>query len=813
MTISFDKEHRYSENVRFQLRVSLRNRSNESNKAEIMVQGIIVARVVEFIMDDKVPDLSVGDEEEELPADPGTTLRLPALSYPNDLSAHPLKCNTWFKMQNAFDTPIQCRLELLQKLQFRHLVQISLLSRITNRKIPRNQVSLAVDESFDVRTVMQLKPNVSLPEDLQLNKYYQVATILVTAHCGQDGEQSSRAVTVYGKLTRGQHFSLSCRRLTFFMEDVDHEDLKHESGGPPAEDAEVVRKERRQGTDPMEISKPSTRVSARKRLEIGTEEQSFKINNLSDTMPLHFETSVTSVYNKGLNLLLHVDDSEDEDVITDTICPHVFPQTGTVSPGSSKVVRVGLRNYTDFVAKFSLDESQILQDAEAMQVAVTDDMGNKETIEVVLTGEDRRGLGPDPLVPDLQLSPEERPQGNPSSCSRALSILLSQMNMVNFVLGLAELVKQDSISGFSNIYGTEARVSQDEDEEEEGVQAQEEDYMRMPLPVVESKKLPELVLRGCTPVAGSTSRFVLDLGQRSLGSKDIDWMVSLSGMFHDLSQSDSLSFKLYTIDKADGQWLRLSQNGGKLTSSQQKKLNVTLNFTAIALGTFSTFLIVENTSNAADILVTRIHMQVVSSASLLSSPAALPALAQRLPENALFSLLAAGTTSPYLHDVPSNSAVVTSMSDVSINLGHIVPGWWSASHSFVIANNTGISLPFLLSHADLTDGELKFSLELHALSDVSRVLVAPFSQTRVFLFVRTNQPLIGAKVLVSCELIRDNVQVIPVEAVCAPPPVLQVARLRANGQQMQVVSKNIDVHFHVLLDKVSSTLGGYCMEG
>ena len=778
VTISFDKLHRYGDNERFSLKVNLRNRSNEANRAEIMVRGVIVARVVEFIMDDKLPDLSIDDDdEEELVADPGNSLRLPPLSYPNDLSTHPLKCNAWFKMQNAFDTPIQCRLELLEKLQFRHLIDISLLSRITNRKIPRNQVSLAVDESFDVRTVIQLKANVALPSDLQLNKYYQVATILVTAHCGQAGEQSSRAVTVYGKLTRGQHFSLSCRRLTFFMVDVEPKQQTIAKAVGPGEEEESSE----EGPDVTEISKPSTKVSARKTLEVGTEEQSFKINNLSNSMSLTFGVSVTSVYHKGLNLLLRTED--DEEVITDTICPSVHPQTGTVAPGSYKTIRVGLCNYTDFVAKFSLDEREMLVDAEVMQVVINDDMGNKETIEVVLTGEDRRGLGPDPVVPDLQLSPEHRPQG------------------------LAGLVRQDSKSTLSDVYNDSGNSQDDGDD---GVRSQDsgkDRSTRMPLPVVESKKLPELVMRGCTPVAGSTSRFVLDLGQRSLGTKDIDWVVSLSAMFHDLSRSDSLSFKLYTVDKADGQWLRLSQNGGKLTSSQQRKLNVTVNFSALTLGTFSTFLIVENTSNPSDVLVTRILMQVVSSAPYLPDPSALPVLSQRLTQNALFSLLVAGRSSVFIHDAASGStnAEVNGFAaqGVSLNLGTLVPGCWSGSYSFVVANNTGIPLPFLLSHSDMQGGELKFSLELHSLTDVRRVLVAPFSQTRVYIFVRVSQPLVMTSVHVSCELIRDHVQTIPVEARCAAKPVLQFTQ-QTSGEEMAVVSKNLEVHFHVLLDKVIS---------
>ncbi|CAM9717041.1 unnamed protein product, partial [Discosporangium mesarthrocarpum] len=107
--------------------------------------------------------------------------------------------------------------------------------------------------------------------------------------------------------------------------------------------------------------------------------------------------------------------------------------------------------------------------------------------------------------------------------------------------------------------------------------------------------LPQIELRGCTPIGKDSSRYEINLGQQLAHPSSIEWGASLGLL------PCPLEYRLYTLHGADAEWLTLGHKEGVLWEADVKE--VTIYFNRSRLGVFSTYVVVENLANPADFKV------------------------------------------------------------------------------------------------------------------------------------------------------------------------------------------------------------------
>ncbi|XP_024391254.1 uncharacterized protein [Physcomitrium patens] len=265
-------------------------------------------------------------------------------------------------------------------------------------------------------------------------------------------------------------------------------------------------------------------------------------------------------------------------------------------------------------------------------------------------------------------------------------------------------------------------------------------------------KLPVLGLRGCTAVNGSSLCYEFNLGQQNISScGHRHWNLILVG-----DQERPISYRLCTISDGDAGWLSISSSSGIVQALRQNI--VKLSFSTKAMGVYSTYLVVENFDNPADIKTVHLSMEVV-------------ALKNARPEAPLvpfFDVLVQGNRAE----------------GVAIDMAEIYYNFWYRNQSFVILNEASVAMEFLLSstldHNDST--ELNFSLENSSLKRFSSVTVDAKSSIRLWIHFCIAAPKeellmedvcdeLRATIFVNCRLVKDYQRCIPFRAKCRYPQI------------------------------------------
>eukprot|EP01052_Picozoa_sp_SAG31_P005553 SAG31_NODE_245_length_19224_cov_10.210614_7_plen_3161_part_00 len=233
-----------------------------------------------------------------------------------------------------------------------------------------------------------------------------------------------------------------------------------------------------------------------------------------------------------------------------------------------------------------------------------------------------------------------------------------------------------------------------------------------------------LVLQGCTPVAYSSHRFQIDLGQQALSSdKIVSWELSLSNM-----SAEAQEYRIFPMADVSN-WMTLSHTRGFVNPLSSTKVMLSLRVNK--LGKYSTYLVLENCANSADLQTVQIRMEVV---------------AQSLAWKDAFDVIIDGKSSWQSTPV--------------INLGNCFIGREYRNRSFVICNNSHQKLDFVVkgNMEESDEFALDFSLTNTSLKKFRSLTIPAQSSQRVYMFFRVHDGSpVGTHELdisVSCRLIK-----------------------------------------------------------
>jgi hypothetical protein len=242
------------------------------------------------------------------------------------------------------------------------------------------------------------------------------------------------------------------------------------------------------------------------------------------------------------------------------------------------------------------------------------------------------------------------------------------------------------------------------------------------IPPLSNLSIPKLFLRGVSPCLPYLDQYEINLGQQFQNTDSTDWTLS----FENLSTETKLRYRISTLSPDDSQWISLAQSGGVINPSGTASL--ILYFSLRQVGVFATYLIIENLTNPSDTCVIRTSVQVVQDWRRRNI------FSEKDDENSQQKDLFLIESSQILRDpglfretILSWNSLETTMNrrrayirspptiDFSnrttqvIDFGQVFIGQRYTRRSFVIVNQTDITLDFQLS-SNISPRELSFSL-------------------------------------------------------------------------------------------------------
>jgi hypothetical protein len=274
----------------------------------------------------------------------------------------------------------------------------------------------------------------------------------------------------------------------------------------------------------------------------------------------------------------------------------------------------------------------------------------------------------------------------------------------------------------------------------------------------------QFALKGCAQVVGDLNRFELNCGQFSPSSEPYVRRLTLENRsnvpieykcIRIRPRNSALDIGSADVRAQEEVWLTISRSGGVLAPSGERGGSQTLVLTMQRdhVNVYSAYLVFE-AGDGCEVKTVRLLMEVVADG-------ATPGIA-----DSYFSMLCDGRGADSRF----------------IDFGTIMLGQLYRHRSFVIRNNSNVTLEFMLS-SDLPEAsrsELTFSLTNAVLRKTSRVIVPPKARRRVFLLYRpmwepSDPPEtdLEAKrvfnVRVTCRLVKDYQGNIRIISECRPP--------------------------------------------
>ncbi|KAG5179043.1 hypothetical protein JKP88DRAFT_350052 [Tribonema minus] len=194
--------------------------------------------------------------------------------------------------------------------------------------------------------------------------------------------------------------------------------------------------------------------------------------------------------------------------------------------------------------------------------------------------------------------------------------------------------------------------------------------------------LSVLELRGCTPIAADATRYEINVGQQLVNPSSMEW-------------------------ETDVEWLTLGNSKGTLAAGKSQAVTLYLNRTR--MGVFSTYMVMENARNPADLKFVRVEMEVV----------------QQTHEGQQLARLFQVLVSPF------TTGAAQQEQGLVMNFGDVYEGKLYNRRSFVILNSSAMPLEFQLS-SSLSPSELNFSLSAVTLKQFKSVTIEANSKLQVF---------------------------------------------------------------------------------
>jgi len=301
------------------------------------------------------------------------------------------------------------------------------------------------------------------------------------------------------------------------------------------------------------------------------------------------------------------------------------------------------------------------------------------------------------------------------------------------------------------------------DEEHTEEEMDEEDDAGLPHRVI-SPILPEIMLRGCTPLGEDNTRFELSIGQRVRDGGYVQWELAVEN-----ASPHPLDWCLVMCDPGSKEWLTLSRVAGTL-NSQHDTATVMLTVSTAHVGSYTTYLQLLNLMSPGDIKIVKVTMEVVTFNQVGGDR-----------EDPFFSIV--------LHGSAGDQGSTPTITIPHAQLDHLY-----CDRSFVIRNTSSAPLQFFLNSdlkADRSNSILFFSLSCNSVRKFKSIVVEPNSRQRIYIFYRPhpkeadsmtslhktgpNRPdedsyiVERLKIFVHCRLIKDHRKVLVLEATMMKP--------------------------------------------
>lgn len=272
--------------------------------------------------------------------------------------------------------------------------------------------------------------------------------------------------------------------------------------------------------------------------------------------------------------------------------------------------------------------------------------------------------------------------------------------------------------------------------------------------------LPLFSLRGCKKVVDFdfNGLYELDLGQQDISTVPLIKRLTIENI-----SLTRVGYNIRGICETDKNWMIFSRNDGILESSRSLAMQshtINLTFMISMVGSFSTYLVIENTFNLADSKTVRINLEVVVKQNIKRSMVAANLGSAGPVSNRVFDV--------YSHAIPYRDA---------IEMGDLILGKFYTARSFVICNHESVPLAFSVKHDfDGFDGEINFSLSRNTPRLFKSTQIEPESQVKIYIWFfpgASKRPIskvpvrqIKFNIYVNCRLVKDYQKIVQFSANC-----------------------------------------------
>eukprot|EP00743_Colponemidia_sp_Colp-15_P010332 GILK01011366.1.p1 GENE.GILK01011366.1~~GILK01011366.1.p1 ORF type:complete len:1105 (-),score=175.64 GILK01011366.1:100-2979(-) len=269
-------------------------------------------------------------------------------------------------------------------------------------------------------------------------------------------------------------------------------------------------------------------------------------------------------------------------------------------------------------------------------------------------------------------------------------------------------------------------------------------------PVRHASMEPLLILKGCSSTGDN--RYEINMAQQTYSTSSREWELTLENGCEGIAP---IEYRVYLLNDVDETWLTLSRTCGVLQQFREFH-SLTVLASTSQLGVFSTYIVIENRCNPSDIKMIRVRLEVVAS---YNPDGTVMGTEGKLPSD-YFTVLIDGSDllSLYCRESIAQdskerdralSTVSTSVPEREkdrdktwpvIDFGDVFYNVRYTNRSFVIVNNSNLSMDFILSRKvksprTLQTGnlELNFSLSSTVMRPCETVTVDAKNSLRVYL--------------------------------------------------------------------------------
>lgn len=712
-------------------------------------------------------------------------ISLPPLYHPN--TPQSLPCDNWFSIVNTSDYDVKFEAGFDLAPDIAQFVRVEILSRFSNSPLV-GTMTLAPRGSIEVRVRAYARDDSRLPsqgpncnyllnpDGLTFGKIWvtmkQIAGMqaqLERPEAGQGEENdglpaviSGRRITedipVRGSIIEGPTFALSDRRLELknaFVSDSDGSDDDFNEDG-----ASKNRKKQ---------AKEGRRASRKADQDYSGRKESVVITNMSPSFPLEFM----------VNIEYPMEFPSGTDIIK--ISPLDDNKCGVVSPGESYVLQVELadvnvRGVSEDVKIHFWDMKSLNKQRQTVYVSIVEDVRVPRPLSI------------EPRTTTTRRSDVANTE------ERYLEKVDSQHDIRDG--SDAELLQDDvsevlsAVSAHSNTSLTERQPI---------VSATTVENM-VPPSAVRRQTQGRISLRGCKRVSDVRGGFdlsflyELDLGQQDLGSNTISKKITLEN-----TSSEPIMYRIRMLNDSDRSWIVFSRNEGVLEANRSGgntsggttpwSNSITINFMTNTRGIYSTYILIENAENPADLKILRASIEIVARQNVRrtatgaivsgSAPYNAPSLLSPDMNNHVFDVFVNGV------DAEQTNIEMTNL---------FYENEYSA-RSIVIFNRESVPLEFTIKSNLPHDhpSELLFSLSRSSAKMFRTMTIEPESRVRIYIRFRpsleggfapvlsdaTYQTLEEAnkadqkiiEIWINCRLVKDYQKIVTLVATCRRPQI------------------------------------------